>query len=582
MKNFLRNSLCMLLLAAMFSSCSSKAPKEAKYIPKDASFVFIADPQQMQEKLQKGGISVDTLIARLFKNDPTDSKDRKEFDEFAKNAGIDWNGKLFVFVQQKTYPDKSNANTFNVLGSLKDPAKWEAYLQKEAETKKTPIQKEKDFSYIVKSDGTLLSWNKDQLIVSNHTHMVLPRSPFDTITEPNNQAPAYDVTKEVKEEVTRYYTQKASESMADLKPFTNMFKDKADGYLFSSSSSAMAGLSMLPFQIPKLEELLKDNYSTATLAFEEGKILMKSTAYTNPMVSNLMKQYSGPTVDLSLIEHFPASRINGFMLAAVNPAIIGGVLKQLEVEGLVDNFMQKAGFTAEDFYKAFKGDLAIAIADLGITGIEPQMKTDERSMVKKQAWGKILVNAPVGDKAAFYKIMDKAVEMGVLVKQNNIYKTAPAVRGMAGFIGMDVFIQADEKNLVMASDSLTYAQYMAKTSTVNIDKDILDRFKGKTGAFYFDIANTIGGFMKDSTGGYSRSMLTAKQTFRDMIGSVDQFEGNSVKSVFEVRMQDAKQNSLVTLTRLCTDIAVDMRVMAKKEADESAFPAGVPAIIRTN
>jgi hypothetical protein len=580
MKNFLRTSVWMLLLAAIFSSCSSKAPKEAKYIPKDASFVFIADPQQMEEKLQKGGISVDSLIARLFKNEPADSKDRAEFDDFTKNSGIDWESKLFIFVQQKTHPDKSSTNIFNVLGGLKDVAKLEAYLQKHEEFKAKPIQKEKDFNYIVQKDGTVFSWNRDQLLVSVGTHQ--SKFSFDSITGEPGSIPSFDVTAEVKQEVTRYYTQKLSESMADVKPFTSMFKDKADGYIFSSSNGAMAGLSMLPFNIPKLEELMKDNYSTATLTFEDGKILMKSTAYTNPMVTNLMKQYASPTVDLSLVERFPASKINGFMLFAVNPGIIGGVLKQLEVEGLVNSFLQKSGLAAEDIYKAFKGEMALAVADLGMTGVEPQMKTDERSMVKKQPWGKILLNAPVGDKTAFFKLMDKGVEMGVLVKQNNVYKTAPAIRGAAGFIGMDVFLQADEKNLVIASDSVTYAQYMAGTSTAAIDKDILARFKGKTGAFYFDIAGTIGGFIKDSTGGYNRSMMTAKQTFRDIIGSVDQFEGNSVKSIFEVRMQDEKQNSLVTLTRLCTDIAVDMRLQAKKESDEKAFPAGVPGIIRTN
>jgi hypothetical protein len=581
MKNFLRNSLWMLLLAALFSSCSSKAPKEAKYIPKDASFVFIADPQQMQDKLQKGGISVDSLIARLFKNEPVDSKDRVEFDDFTKNAGIDWSGKFFVFVKQKIYPDKSTANTFNVLASLKDASKLEAFVQKHEEFKDKKIQKEKDFSYILQKDGTLLSWNKDQLIVSVHSHQA-KMSIIDTATGENNGPRPFDLTTEVKQEVTAYYTQKASESMADVKPFTNMFKDKADGYMFSSSNSAMTALSMLPFQIPKLEELVKDNYSTATFSFEDGRIVGKSTAYLNPMITNLMKQYSGPTVDLSLIENFPSSRINGFMLFAMNPAMIGGLLKQLEVEGLVNNAMQKAGFTSEDIYKAFKGDMALAVSDLGMMGVEPQMKTDERSMMTKRAWGKLVLNLPIGDKAAFNKIMDKGVEMGVLVRQSNSYKTAPSIRSIAGVVGMDVFIQADDKGLVIASDSLTYTQYMAKTTKAAIDKDLLAGFKGKTSAVYFDIATTLGGFIKDSSGKYSRSLMTAKNTFRDVIGSTDQLDGNTIKSNFEVRMQDQKQNSLVTLTRLCTDIAVDMRLQAKKDSDEKAFPAGVPAIIRTN
>ena len=90
--------------------------------------------------------------------------------------------------------------------------------------------------------------------------------------------------------------------------------------------------------------------------------------------------------------------------------------------------------------------------------------------------------------------------------------------------------------------------------------------------------------MKDSIGGYNHSMRTAKETFKDVIGVSDNFDGKSIKASFEVRMQNEKQNSLVTLTSLLTDIAVDMRVQAKREKDseEKLFPGGVPAIIRTN
>jgi len=69
-----------------------------------------------------------------------------------------------------------------------------------------------------------------------------------------------------------------------------------------------------------------------------------------------------------------------------------------------------------------------------------------------------------------------------------------------------------------------------------------------------------------------------------VLATSDNFDGKSVKATLEVRMQNEKQNSLVTLTSLITDIAVDMRLQAKreKESEEKLFPGGVPAIIRTN
>ena len=175
--------------------------------------------------------------------------------------------------------------------------------------------------------------------------------------------------------------------------------------------------------------------------------------------------------------------------------------------------------------------------------------------------------------------MDKATELGYFKKEGNTYKSG----SLMSMLGM--FMMADDQNLVIASDSLTYTQYMSNKSKAVISEDVLDRFKGKSTAFYFDIANTIGGFMGSNNGNnYDNSMKTARATFKDIIGSSDNFNGKSVNGIFEVRMQNEKQNSLVTLTSLLTDIAVDMRVAAKKqkEMEEKMFPGGIPAIIRTN
>ncbi|MCW3087448.1 MAG: hypothetical protein JWQ78_834 [Sediminibacterium sp.] len=572
MKQLVRSSLLILVVAATMVSCKNNTPREAKYIPKDAGFVLAVDPQQMQDKLQKGGISIDTLINKVFRHDSSDAKDRAKFEDVRDNAGIDWSEKFFLFMLQKKSADSSQSFVFSALGSLKDAGKLEAFLKKHDELKGKEIRKEKDYSYLVTGAGSILAWNDKQVIATMFTPE--GRAYYDTVEMTFKKPAPVNVDEAMKQEVNRYFTQKVSESLADVDIFTGMFKEKADGYAFTSANASLAGLSMMPFQIPRLEELLKDNYSASTLSFEDGKIVAKSTTYTNPLLGSVLKQYSGPVVDLSLIENYPSDHINGVVLAAFNPEIVGGLLKQLEVEGLVNTFLQKTGLSSQELYKALKGDIAIVVSDLGMTQIEPQAKQDEKSMMHHKALGKMILNAPVGDKASFAKVMDKAVELGYLVKHDNAYSAS----GMLAFTG--IFIHADDKNLVVASDSLTYVQYMAKTTKANLNKEVLDRLKGKSTAFYFDIANTLNGFISDSTGHFNQSLRTARTTFKDVIATSDNFDGKSIKATFEVRMQDEKQNSLVTLTSLFTDIAVDMRVQAKKERE--LFPAGVPAIIRTN
>lgn len=577
MKQILRYSLSILLIATLMVSCKNNTPKEAKYIPKETSLVLALDPQQLQDKLQKGGISIDALVQKIFKSDSIDSKDKAKFNELRTNAGIDWNEKLFVFMINKSNADNSQTNVFSVLGSLNDASKLEAFLKKEDKLITRTIQKEKDYSYMVTEDGSMLSWNDKQVIATMYTRSAKPV--YDTIEMTFKKPAPANTEAEMKAQVNRYFTQKPAESLADVEIFTNMFKEKADGYAFTSANSSFSGvLNTMPIQIPRLEEILKDNYSASTLTFEDGKILAKSATYTNQLLSSVLKQYSGPTVNLSMIENYPSQNINCVVVAAFNPELIGGLLKQLEVEGLVNNFLEKSGLSSQDIYKSLKGDIAVVISDLGMSQPEPQSKNDERSMMGKRPSGKMLINATVGDKASFIKLMDLAAAQGFVVKQNNTYKATGVVAAMG------MFIMADDRNLIIASDSLTYTQYMAKATKAAINPEILDRLKGKSTAFYFDIANTLNGFMGDSTGHFNNSMRTAKGTFKDMIATSDNFDGKSVKAVFEVRMQNEKQNSLVTLTSLLTDIAVDMRIQAKREKDmeDKLFPGGVPAIIRTN
>jgi hypothetical protein len=576
MKKILQTSSIFLATAFLLASCKNNVPKEAKYIPKEASLVLVLDPEQLQNKLTRGGISIDTLIAHVFKHDSIDLKDKAIFANVKDSAGINWGDKIFLFAVQKTHADNSQSSSFSILGGLKDATKLEAFIKKQDELKGREIKKEKDYQYMVLSEGSMIAWNNEQVIATMYTHVLKPV--YDTVEMQFKKPGPANTEADMKTELARYFTQKPKESMADLAVFTDMFKEKADGYAFSGTNSSLATLSMIPLQLPKMEELLKDNFVTATLNFEEGRIIAKSTSYTNQLLSSVLKQYAGPTVNLSLLENYPSSNINGIMVASFNPEIFGGLLKQLEVEGLVNNFLEKSKITSQDLYKSLKGDIAVIVSDLGMEVSEPQLKSDEKSMRNKKSFGKMILTAPIGDKASFTKLMDKAVETGVIIKVNNTYKAGSLLSVMG------LFMIADDKNFTIASDSLTYLQYMSKTGKAVINKEALDRFKGKSTVFYIDIANTVKNFDKDSSGSFHRSMGSARETFKDILASSDNFDGKSVKAQLEIRMQNEKQNSLVTLTSLITNIAVDMRLRARKEREleDRLFQGSVPAIIRTN
>jgi hypothetical protein len=565
-----------VLIAGTLISCKNNAPEETRMIPNNALAVVTIDPNALAEKLQDGGISIDSVIGKIFEKDSSAAKDRKSLDEFRKNAGFDWTKPIHFFIVRKQAPDNTNISIMTVLASLSDTSKLLTFIHSGEHTNSNKVVRENLFSYIEQGPGNIIAWDQNHIISMFYQHPVKPY--YDTVKMKFVIPERPDYSKEMLAEAVKMFSQNDKASMRSVKGFSEMYKNKAEGYLFSATDHLPGSFAAMPLQLPKLEEIVKGNHTAATLTFENGRIVANAVTYLNKPLGNILKKYAGPTVQLSLTDHYPSQNINGIVLASFNPEIFGGILKQLEIEGLVNEFMKKSEISSQDLYGSLKGEIAVVISDLGIANTEPQDRDDELFLVKRKPAGKMIMNIPVGNKESFRKLMSKAVAMGTVYKEGNNYKGSDLIRSL-GF-----YLQANEQQLILASDSLTCQQYLQGTAKANISEEVKAHFKGKSIAFYFNIANTIGGFIKDSTSSYYHSLLTAKNTVKDIRGSSDNFSDGKIKAMVELRMQNEKQNSLVTLTSLFADIAVDARQVARKEREmeEKMFPSGIPAVIRAN
>ncbi len=563
----------LVAIAFLISSCNSSAPKEARFIPKDATAVLVIDPKNMEEKLEKAGISIDTLINHLFKRDAVDIAERSLFQSIKDSAGMNWSNKLFLFALENNNAASGKSTAINLIMGLKSGSDFGSFLLRQPSLASKKIQKEKDYSFLVTSSESMIAWDDQNVIGTFYQNEVKPF--YDTVAM-KFVVPKGNTEANMRAEVNKYFTQKKDASLASIDAFGNMFKTNADGYAFGSTNSYLNVLNTMPLQLPKLEELVRDNYMAATLKFEDGKMVATTTVFTNSFVSNLLKRYAGPTVNLPLLEHYPSENINMIMMASFNPAIFSGILKELEVEGLVNSFMDKTGFSTQDLYKALKGDIAVVVSDLGLPEKEIGEKNDSTKIFYRKPIGKMIFTAPIGDPSSFTKIMNKAVELGYINKQGSNYKFSSKIPTLG------LYMQANDKNLIIASDSLTYALYVSNKSKAVVGNDALNMFKGKSTVAYFDIANTIKGFINSSSSNYQNSMSSAKNILKDIIATTDNFEDGTIKGKMEIRLNNEKQNSLVTLTELFSNIAVDMRMAAKRENQQSIFPSEVPPIIRTN
>ncbi|MCA6496040.1 MAG: DUF4836 family protein [Chitinophagaceae bacterium] len=534
------------------TACSNKSLKEAAYIPKDAALVAVLDVKEMKAKLKKNRLNIDSIINSLINRNYaspkiiiTDSAIITETITVHQAADLNID-KMILFVQSKTLADNSTTFSINILTNKNSGEDAVSDSISKSIMKDFKVEEEKSFSTAYSPKMKFrMSWNDDITLATYFFHEVKPV--YDTLEMTFKMPAEPNIESESKAEVAAFFNQSLDQSLASVEQFTDMFSEKADGYLFTSSNSSVEALKKTPFNLPKLEELLKDNYTAATLHFEQGKVRIQSTNYFNPTLSSLLRQYAGPVVNWSLVNDYPEGEINMLALASFQPALIGGILQHLELKSFADNFLNKSGLTLDEAFKAIKGEIAVVASDLSVQEPDPMKRKDELTLQRGLPGGKLLVRLPVGEKASYLKLMETGVKNGWLVKKGTTYSSAPE------FSALGTFLIADEQNIYITSDSSVYNNYLAAAGKKNkfLNSTQFQSYNAASTLFYVNIASTIRGLTKaDDSYTFHQATSIIASTIKEMTISSDNFDGKSVHNNLEVTMQDAKTNSLVSLTKM--------------------------------
>ena len=545
MKNIFRLFMIVLFSSALYS-CSNKDLSDLKLIPKDASMVAVLDNEQLKAKLDKANIDPDSVFNKIFSHDTTNqSKEAKEkFNDLRNNAGVDWNKKVIVFLEPKSYGTKGNAFTFNIIAHVKDSAKFLNYLLKQDEVRGRDVIKEKNYNYISFDYKGMISWTDKLAMLTFYNYQEAfnnNEKPFANVDEQEG----INKTEEIKKEVNRFYSLKEEESISSLNIMTDLIKKKADIATFHSTSSMQTWLTHMPLSLPKLPELLQDNYSISTFNFDEGKITTSSAIYPNKTIAAILKTYPGSSVNLSMLENYPSNDIDVAFLANFNPQVIDALLKELEVESLGDTFLSKIGLKTSDLYKVFKGDVSFTLSDFS-------WKATDSSLVKTKPSLKYLFNATVGDKEVLHKLLDKGIEMGFIVKDNNGYK----LKSELNHFGL--YVNIDDKNMIIASDEDVFKKYISQTSKAGINSEVIGRMKNKTSATYIDLEKIFGTISTSNKNGDS-TFINLRNNFKDIISNTEKFDGTKIESHSDIRLKAVNENSLATLLKLIMHIAPGLK-----------------------
>ncbi|BAV10098.1 hypothetical protein FLA_6153 [Filimonas lacunae] len=539
----------------MFASCKKSVPKQIKYIPKDASFVFAANAKRLNDKLEGSQVKIDSLLKVVFTESKVAPEDIKKWEDL-KDAGIDWQSDIFGFVQQRGSMMSGTSQVFGAVAAVSSASKLEAYLKKQMP--KATVKKVDGYSEIELDGDAVAGWNDEVLILTGATQT---RSFSD-----DNAASG----KTASTQLATLFKLKTEESALAIDPFKNFIKEKADLLLWVNSGGAFNALPMLG--MTKISDLVKDSYSGIVVNFENGKVEANITSYSGKVMADMIKKYPPSAVDLDMVTTYPSNNVTGLLSVNFDLGLIAEIIRYGGFEATANQYLTTLGFTVEDVTKAFKGDMAVVFSDFVV---EEKSNPDYPEYKTKTPSIKYVFNAKVGDKASYNKVLSALAAKGWLTQTATGYTPAMPLGGF-------VVVELNEKNMLVASDSTLLGQYKTGTGKAGIPGDVISKGKGKVAYMYVDLSKIFSVIPVDSSS--IDIMNQVKATFKDAYVSADKYEGNTSKGVMELRTGNEKENSLATLVKLGWAVAnkfkqEEARAAAASDAAEAADSVAVDSTV---
>jgi hypothetical protein len=335
-------------------------------------------------------------------------------------------------------------------------------------------------------------------------------------------------------------------------------KDGSDIHFWLNSSGYgdMGGIASMM----KLSLLFEGNVSAVSVNFDNGKITGKSKSYYNPEMSKLLEKYKPENVSSALLNRIPSSNVAGVVAFNYPPQGLQEFLKVLGVDGMANGFLADMNYSVEEFIKANKGEVLLAVSDVNL-----DTKTDtvnaKGGSTTETTWGpgmNILFATSVNDAASFQKLV--TILEGV--SKNMMPGKSP--------IGYQI-----QNGWFAASNSDAHKNnFLAGTGTSK--QPFVDKISGHPMAMYIDlnkIMNAAGGkniAKMDSSARQSYDLSIA--TWQDIVAYGGEYKDKAVVFDFEVNFVDKNTNSLKQLNQYFDKMSVYASDKKKRYAyDESQW-----------
>ncbi len=522
MKTYFKNLTGVALGLFLLASCNKTVNLDdaSKAIPKDAISVTAINPQSLFQKADFESVKQMDFYKAMVDSASVHDATIADIMRDPRKSGVDFEKNVYLV---QDYAIGNNAeNGMTALMSLSSATDFETLLKnsnKDAkiETKDgvkfivstAPNVADFDDNYGNKASRGVVAWNDKMAIIGTYT----------------------EGSREGREnaDFTKYFKMKAEESVAANEKFTKSFATKHDIYTYVSfdkladDASVKGGAGMMNID-PKT---LKGNYATGFADFENGQVVSKSEYQIN---AGLRKEWGlmfKDNVKTDFSKYLKGNNLGFAMTLALDMKGIKEIVNtNQQFKSALELGKGDAGFSTDDIFKAFDGDVVVSAA--------PQ------SGDKK--WSGMM-GFKLQDKATMMKLVNYLVAQKALVAEgNDVYH----FEGAADMLSKD-YVETGKiafvDDVVFVGDAATVAGLKTSGDVNNDIKNVLNKnIVGVYANFNQIFANTEG--LKNPEFGEMKMTMTGKN------------------AEATIKTRDANENALKSLMK-----AVNQWYLQSKAAD---------------
>ena len=501
----------------VFSACS-KSNEQGRYVPADAAIVVHINAASISEKLPWDEVKQNELFTMLYQDTAITAAAKTALDN-PENAGIDSKKDMLMFMQ------KDSLGTYIAFeGSIKDAAKFKTY---NTSVLKDATASEKDGINFIGNKRTTVSWDKEKFVIvtdlpeASQLQDMGKMMMEDSLTLPQDM-PTANLNRDGIATATSIYKLDEKNSMAKSERFSELVGTKGDVHFYmnveklNSGNPAMAALAML-----NINKLIEGSMALATVNFDNGQINVDIKSYAGKEMTELWKKYGGSKLNSDMAKKLPAKDVAFFFAMNFKPEGIKAFAQLAGIEGLINMGSTFLGFNLDDFVKANKGDIMLAVSDISKDSIgKPDMN--------------FLFSASVGDKASFDKLIAAGNKMG---KED-------------AAIASRVFTNGNNQYFAIGNNKQNVDNFITKESNSSLDFMSKIASSPTVGA-YVNMQYLMNSFKdeaaKDSLANIA--MNASLKMWDNIILTGGEFKSGGVTQHIEVNLVDKSTNSLKQLNK---------------------------------